>query len=61
VAAERGRVSDADLAAVQLAGWTPAQVVEIVAVAAANVFTNFVNNVAQTDIDFPVVRVAEAA
>ena len=61
VAAERGRVGDGDLAAVKLAGWSDAQVVEIVGVVAANVFTNFVNNVAQTDIDFPVVRVAEAA
>lgn len=61
VAAERGRVSDADLAAVKLAGWSEAQVIEIVAVVAANVFTNLVNNVARTEIDFPVVRVAEAA
>ena len=61
VAAERGRVSDGDLAAVKLAGWSEAQVVEIVAVVAANVYTNFINNVAQTEIDFPVVRVAEAA
>jgi uncharacterized peroxidase-related enzyme len=61
VAAERGRVSDADLAAVKLAGWSEAQIIEIVGVVAANVYTNFVNNVAQTDIDFPVVRVAEAA
>jgi uncharacterized peroxidase-related enzyme len=61
VARERGRVSDADLAAVKLAGWSEAQVVEIVALVAANVFTNFINNVAQTDIDFPVVTLAEAA
>lgn len=57
----RGRVSDAELAAVRLAGFTEAQVIEIVAAVAVNVLTNYVNNVADTDIDFPVVLAAEAA
>ncbi|MEQ9125546.1 MAG: carboxymuconolactone decarboxylase family protein, partial [Alphaproteobacteria bacterium] len=35
--------------------------VEIVAVAAENVFTNLINIVAETDIDFPVVQAAAAA
>lgn len=61
VAQTRGKVGDADLAAVKLAGFSDAQVVEIVANVALNVLTNFVNNVADTDIDFPVVRAAEAA
>ena len=60
VAESRGRVTDGDLAAVRLAGFGDAQIVEIVANVALNVLTNFVNNVADTDIDFPVVR-AEAA
>jgi uncharacterized peroxidase-related enzyme len=60
VAQDRGRVSDADLAAVRAAGFTDAQIVEIVAVVVENVFTNFINLVADTDIDFPVVRAAEA-
>lgn len=57
----RGRVSDADIAEVRLAGFSEAQVVEIVASVALNVLTNYVNNVAETDIDFPVVRAAQAA
>ncbi len=57
----RGRVSDADIAAVRLAGFSEAQVIEIVANVALNVLTNYINNVAETDIDFPVVRAAEAA
>lgn len=61
VASERGKVSDADLAAVRNAGFSDAQVVEIVALVAENVFTNFLNEVAQTDVDFPVVDVAQAA
>lgn len=61
VARERGKVSDGDLAAVKLAGYSDAEIVEIVVNVALNVLTNFVNNVADTNIDFPVVRVAEAA
>lgn len=60
VAQERGHVSDADLAEVRLAGFTDAQIVEIVAIVTENIFTNFLNEVALTDIDFPVVS-AEAA
>ncbi|MBI1338809.1 carboxymuconolactone decarboxylase family protein [bacterium] len=53
--AERGRVSDASLAAVKAAGHDEAAIVEIVANVALNLFTNYVNHVAETDIDFPVV------
>jgi len=60
IAISRGKASDADIAAVRLAGFTEAQVVEIIVNVALNVLTNFVNNAAETDIDFPIVR-AEAA
>lgn len=55
VARERGRVTDADFSAVKVAGYTDAQIIEIVQHVALNVWTNFFNNVFQTDIDFPVV------
>jgi uncharacterized peroxidase-related enzyme len=55
VAETRGKVSDADLAAVRAAGFSDGQIVEIVAVTAENLFTNFLNNVARTDVDFPAV------
>ena len=61
VAENHGRGADAELQAVRAAGYTDAQVVEIIAVVAENVFTNMVNIVAGTDIDFPVVRTDEAA
>jgi uncharacterized peroxidase-related enzyme len=61
VAKSRGKVSDDDIRAVKLAGWTDAQVVEITLVVAENFLTNLLNNVADTEIDFPVVRTAEAA
>ena len=56
VTESRGHVSDEDLAAVRKAGYTDAQVIEIVSVVAENTFTNLINNVAQTEIDFPVVH-----
>ncbi|HQT86663.1 MAG: alkylhydroperoxidase [Acidiphilium sp. 37-64-53] len=55
VAQERGHVSDADIKAVRDAGFTDAQIVEIVGLVAENSFTNFLNEVAKTDIDFPLV------
>jgi uncharacterized peroxidase-related enzyme len=56
VAGKQGQVSDADLQAVRDAGFSEAEVIEVVLHVALNVLTNYVNNVAQTDIDFPVVR-----
>ena len=61
VATARGHVSDDDLRAVRLAGYTDAQVIEIVQHVALNTWTNYVNSVAQTDIDFPVVTARKAA
>ena len=55
VVATSGHVTDADLAVVKRAGYDDAQIGEIVANVAVNVFTNFFNSVAATDIDFPVV------
>ena len=56
----RGHVSDADVQAVRMAGYDDAQIVEIVQHIALNTWTNYVNSVAQTEIDFP-VAVALAA
>ncbi len=61
VAEAHGRVSDADLATLKLAGFDEASVIEIVANVALNVLTNYINNVAQTDIDFPKISVKLAA
>lgn len=58
VALQRGKVSDAELAAVREAAITDAEIIEIVANVALNVLTNFINNVAETEIDFPAMRAA---
>lgn len=49
----RGHVSDDELAGVRKAGWSDAEIGEIVATVALNVFTNLFNSVAATEIDFP--------
>jgi uncharacterized peroxidase-related enzyme len=50
----RGHISDEDLRAVKLAGYDDAQLVEIVLHVALNSFTNYLNEVARTVVDFPV-------
>jgi hypothetical protein len=47
--------------AVRDAGFSDGQIVEIIAVVAENIFTNLLNVVADTDINFPVVRASDAA
>ncbi len=54
-------LGDADIAAVREAGFTDAQLVEIVALVAEGSFTNYLNEVARTEIDLPVVLAAELA
>jgi len=56
VASERGHISSAGLSAVKAAGFSDAEVIEIVLHVALNTLTNYVNSVAQTEIDFPVVK-----
>jgi len=56
VAASRGHVSNADLGDVRAAGYDDAQIIEIVQHVALNIWTNYLNEVAQTEIDFPVAE-----
>ena len=51
----RGGVTDQELARVREAGFTDEKIAEIIAHVALNVFTNYFNRAAQTDIDFPKV------
>ena len=61
VALERGHVSDAAVRAVKDAGYSDAEVMEIVVHVALNTLTNYVNEVAQTEVDFPAVDLKRAA
>jgi alkylhydroperoxidase family enzyme len=55
VTTTRGKISDSDLKAVRDAGYTDANVMEIVALVAMYSLTNFFNNVFDPEKDFPAV------
>ncbi len=61
VASARGHVTDSDFATVKNAGYSDAQVIEIVQHVALNSWTNYFNSVFRTEIDFPVVTPRAAA
>lgn len=49
----RGNVSDADVKAARAAGLTDGELAEVVANVALNIYTNYFNHVAATEVDFP--------
>lgn len=53
----RGQISDAELNPLRDAGFSDAEIVEIVGHIGLNIFTNYFNNVSGTSIDFPVVDI----
>jgi uncharacterized peroxidase-related enzyme len=53
VATSRGRVTDEDIAVVRAAGYSDSEIIEMIGLIAANVLTNYLNQVSQTSIDFP--------
>lgn len=58
---ERGHISDADLAIARAAGFSEEEIVEIVAHVAINIFTNYFNHIAGTEVDFPLISARPAA
>lgn len=57
----KGSVTDATLDAARAAGLTDSEIVEVVAHVALNIFTNYLNNLAGTEVDFPLVALEKAA
>ncbi|MGH1484787.1 MAG: carboxymuconolactone decarboxylase family protein [Cellvibrionaceae bacterium] len=56
----RGNVSDDDIHSLKEHGYCQGFIVEVIANVALNIFTNYLNHAAQTDIDFPVVSTKAA-
>jgi uncharacterized peroxidase-related enzyme len=52
----RGEITDTDLGRARACGLTDNEIVETIANVALNIFTNYVNHVAHTLIDFPEVK-----
>lgn len=55
----RGAVTDQELERVRSAGFSDTEIVEIIAHVAVNIFTNYFNRAAETDIDFPKVTAGQ--
>lgn len=58
IVSERGHLQAHDVEAVKEAGYDDAQILEMILHVALNTWTNYVNEIAQTEIDFPVVRLS---
>ena len=56
VTLQRGELSDADFQALRHAGFSDTLIAEIVSHIALNIFTNYFNSVAHTDVDFPLLK-----
>jgi uncharacterized peroxidase-related enzyme len=61
IARQRGEVTEADVDDARKAGHSDAELVEIVAHVALNTFTNYLNEVFKTPVDFPSVEARRAA
>jgi uncharacterized peroxidase-related enzyme len=61
VVERRGDVRDQDVASVRTAGYNDGDIAEIIAHVALNVFTNYFNRAAHTEIDFPLVTAGQFA
>lgn len=57
----RGKVTDTDIANVRAAGYDDGAIAEATANVVANIFTNYINHVADTEIDFPLVTTGKVA
>lgn len=56
---KQGWVNDHDLNQVREAGFGDAGISEIVATVAMTIFSNYFNHIAETEVDFPLVKVSE--
>ena len=61
IVVKRGELLDSEVQAVRAAGYNDGEITEIVANVALNIFTNYFNEIAKTEIDFPRVQIGAAA
>lgn len=59
VVLERAKVADCDLDQLRQVGYTEGEICEIIANVALNIFTNYFNEIVETEIDFPVAKALE--
>ena len=56
VVRKRGQLPPSDVATLRTVGFSDGEVAEIIAAVALNIFTNYFNHIAGTEIDFPVIK-----
>lgn len=61
VTKNRGQVSTSEIEAVKAAGYNDGDILEIVLNVVSNTLTNYVNHIAETEIDFPSVEAGKFA
>jgi uncharacterized peroxidase-related enzyme len=61
VSRTRAEITDRELETARRAGLDDGQFIEIIANVALNVLTNYVNRIAGTEVDFPVIALSSAA
>ena len=61
IVAKKGLATDADVQAARNAGFTDGEIAEIIAHVALNIFTNYFNNTAAVEVDFPKIALRQSA
>ena len=61
IVAKQGRATQADFDSVRNAGFTDGEIAEIIAHVALNIFTNYFNNTAGVEVDFPKIALRKSA
>ena len=59
--AKQGRIADADVDTARRAGLNDAEIAEVIAHVALNIFTNYFNNAADVEVDFPKIALRKSA
>jgi len=58
IVVSQGDITDADVDRVRRVGYTDGDIAEMIANVALNIFTNYFNHIAQTEVDFPKVSLS---
>jgi len=58
---KKGRATDADVETVRRVGFSDGEIAEIIAHVALNIFTNYFNNTAEVEVDFPKMALRQSA
>ena len=58
---KKGRATDADVETVLRVGFSDGEIAEIIAHVALNIFTNYFNNTAEVEVDFPKIALRQSA